>query len=420
MAASAFYFHGGQIFLWVLGVLALLILGLIAFSVWLVRATKRKIGNRAYWFAPLPFLVALLVGFAVSRGQAPNSGPPAVLPAAKLTGLIKALPESAHFGFAGLAFYKGKLYAATNLGLLEIEQGKAISLYRFQKDYSVVSGPWLDEANQLLWALDEQTRELLNFNGTVWHRVALPQPPTGYYSRGDALEGVRPIGNANGFWLQSGGGVWRWDSTENHWTVVPMPTLDSQSAETIIGVMPLGAKLLFIVRHETLSFLVKDDQDFTSDTIVTDDGGWPAVANESGLKFFADDWVTANQSGYICTRKGELLKVTQQAITRLDSPGECEALARSESKTLLASFRRVGIYEFSTDWRLRGAAPYPSGTGDYWAHLSGTGTELAFAIDGKPVVEKPRSPGTDMKFTRNAPTALWFSKGAEFRPVEVP
>jgi|HubBroStandDraft_6_1064221.scaffolds.fasta_scaffold24069_4 hypothetical protein len=420
MLASAFYVHGEQILLWVLGVLALLILGLIALSVWLVRISKRKIGNRAYWLAPLPLLVVLLVGFAVSRAQAPNSGPPAVLPAAKLSDLMKGLSESAHFGYAGTAFYKGKLYAATNLGMLEIEQGKAISLYRFQKDYSVVSGPWLDEANQLLWVLDDQTQELVNFNGTVWRRVNLPKPPKGYYSRGDVLEGVRPAGNTNGFWLQSGGGAWRWDSTENHWTAVPMPTLDSPYADAIIGVMPLGAKLFFIVRRESLSFLVKDGQDFTSDTIVTDDGGWHAVANDSGLKFLADEWVTANESGYICTRKGELLKVTPQAITRLDSPGECEALARSASGTLLASLRRVGIYEFSTDWRLRGAAPYPSGTGDYWAHLSGSGTELAFAIDGKPVVDKPRSSGTDMKFTRNAPTALWFAKGAEFRPVDIP
>jgi hypothetical protein len=420
MLASAFYVHGEQILLWVRGVLALLILGLIALSVWLVRITKRKIGNRAYWLAPLPFLGALLVGFAVSRAQAPNSGPPTVLPATKLTALTKALPKYAEFGYSGMAFYKGRLYVGTNLGLMDVEEGRVINLYQFQRDDSVVSGPWLDEANQLLWVLDEHTRELLNFSGTVWHRVALPQPPKGYYSRGDALEGVRPIGNVNGFWLQSGGGVWRWDSTENHWTAVPMPTLDSPYADAIIGVTPLGAKLFFIVRHESLSFLVKDGQDFTSDTIVTDDGGWHAVANDSGPKFFADEWVTANESGFICTRKGELLKVTPQAITRLDSPGECEALARSGSKTLLAGFRRVGIYEFSTDWRLRGAAPYPSGTGDYWAHLSGSGTELAFAIDGKPVVDKSRSSGTDMKFTRNAPTALWFSKGAEFRPVDIP
>jgi hypothetical protein len=420
MVASAYYVHGEQLMWWFLAILTLVTAGLIALSVWLVRSAKRKIGNRAYWLAPLPFLVALLIGFAVSHAQAPNSGPPAVLPAAKLTAMIKALPEYAHFGYSGMAFYEGKLYVGTNLGLLEIEEGRAVNLYQFQKDDSVVSGPWLDEANKLLWVLDEHTRQLLNFNGTVWHRVALPQPPKGYYSRGDALEGVRPIGNANGFWLQSGGGVWRWDSTENRWTNQPMPTLDSPYADAIIGVLPVGSTLLFIVRHESLSFLVKDGEDFTSDTIVTGDGGWHTIANDSGLKFFAENWVVADQSGYVCTRKGELLKIAPQAITKLDAPGECETLARSASGTLLASFRRVGTYEYTTAWRLLAANPYPSGAGDYWAHLSGSGTELAFAIDAKPVVDKSKTSDADMKFTRNAPTALWFSEGAEFRPVEIP
>jgi hypothetical protein len=420
MLASACYVHGEHMILWILGVLALLILGLIALSVWLVRTTKRRIGTRAYWLAPVPFLVALLIGFAASRAQTPNRGAPSVLPAGKLTTLVKALPEYAKFGYSGMAFYKGRLYVATNVGLLEIEQGRAVSLYQFQKDDSVVSGPWFDEANQLLWVVDEHTLELLNFNGDVWHRVALPQPPKGYYTRGDALEGVRPIGNANGFWMQSGGGVWRWDSTENHWSAVPLPTLDPPNADAIIGVLPVGSKLLFVVRHQVLSFLVKDGEDFKSDTIVANEGGWHTVASDGGLKFFADDWVAADESGYVCTRSGQLLKVSSIAITKLDAAGECETLARSASGTLLASFRRAGIYEYATSWRRLAANPYPSGTGDYWAHLSGTGTELGFAITAKPVVDKTRSSDAGMKFTANAPTSLWFSEGAEFRPVEVP
>jgi hypothetical protein len=153
----------------------------------------------------------------------------------------------------------------------------------------------------------------------------------------------------------------------------------------------LDSKLLFIVRHEVLSFLVKDGQDFASDTIVTDDGGWHTVANETGLKFFADSWAVTEQRGYLCTRNGLLLKVTPRAIAKLDAPGECETLARSALGTLLASFRRTGIYEFTAGWQLRDPHPYPSGTGDYWAHLSGSGTELAFAIDGKPLADRSRS-----------------------------
>jgi hypothetical protein len=336
MLAAASYVDGNQIVLLYLGILVLLTLALIALSVWLVKAAKRKIGNRAYWLAPLPFLVALLIGFVIYLAQAPSSGPPAVLPATKLSAMIKALPDYTNFAYSGLAFYKGKLYVATNLGLLELEQGRAVSLYRFQKRYSVVSGPWLDEANQLLWVMDEETRELLNYNGSVWHRVGLAKPPKGYYSRGDALEGVRPIGNKDAFWLASGGGVWRWDPANDRWTIPPMPTLDSQYADAIIGVLPLDSKLLFIVRHEVLSFLVKDGQDFASDTIVTDDGGWHTVANETGLKFFADSWAVTDQGGYLCTRNGLLLRVTPE---------------RLQSSTRRVSSRRWRVLHWELCWR---------------------------------------------------------------------
>jgi hypothetical protein len=422
MLISTCFFHGEQLVVWFFALLGLLTFGLIWFTVWLVRRVKRKIGNRGYWLAPIPFVLVLLVVFAINRVQAPNNGPPTILPASKISAFIKAQPDYAHFGYSGLVFYKGKLYAATNLGLLELEEGRLGRVYRFQKNYSVVSGPWLDMANQLLWVLDDQTNQLLSYDGTVWHRVNLPRPQKGYYSRGDVLEGIKPSSNAKGFWLQAGGSVWQWDSTKNTWIFENQRTsnLSSQDADTIIGVLPIGTKPLFILRHQLLSFLVRDSEDFASDTLVTGDGDERVVPNGSGIKFFAENWVVADENGFICTRNGLVLKVTPQAITKLDVPGECETLAATESGILLASFRGKGIYEYTSDWRLRAAHPYPSGDGEYWAHLAGQGKGLAFAIDGKPVVDKEHSSGSDMKFTRNAPTALWYSQGTEFQRIDVP
>ena len=422
MLISTFFFHGEQLLFWFFALLVLLTVGLVWVTVWLVRRVKRRIGNRAYWFAPIPFLLVLLVVFAINRVQAPNNGPPTILPASKLSALIKAQSDYAPFGYSGLAFYKGKLYVATNLGLLEMEEGRLGRVYRFQNNHSVVSGPWLDTANQLLWVLDDQTNQLLSYDGMVWHRVNLPKPQKGYYSRGDVLEGIKPSSNAKGFWLQAGGSVWQWDPAKNTWIFENRRTssLSSQDADTIIGVLPIGTKLLFILRHELLSFLVKNSEDFASDTLVAGDGDERVVPSGSGIKFFAEKWVVADESGYICTRSGLVLKVTPQAITKLDVPGECETLSSTESGTLLASFHRKGIYEYTTDWRLRAAYPYPSGNGEYWAHLSGHGKELAFAINGKPVVDKEHSSGSDMKFIRNAPTTLWYSRGTEFQRIDVP
>ena len=168
-------------------------------------------------------------------------------------------------------FTKENSDVATNLGLLELDEGRISRVFRFQKNDSVISGRWLDTADQLLWALDNHTNQLLNYDGVVWHRVDFPRPQKGYYSRGDVLERPKPIGNANGFWLQSGGSVWRWDPIKNNWSFEPQRSsnLNSQDAGEIIGVVPLGTKLFFIVRHELLSFLVKESKHFASDSLVT-------------------------------------------------------------------------------------------------------------------------------------------------------
>jgi Abnormal spindle-like microcephaly-assoc'd, ASPM-SPD-2-Hydin/FG-GAP-like repeat len=215
MCLAAIHFHGEQLVLLFFGILGLLLLGLIWFTIWLVRRVKRRRGNTAYWLAPIPLVIVLGAMFIVDRAQSPNYGPPEILSTSKLGRLIKALPDYAPFGYSGLAFYKGKLYVATNLGLLELDEGRISRVFRFQKNDSVISGPWLDTADQLLWALDNHTNQLLNYDGVVWHRVDFPRPQKGYYSRGDVLEGPKPIGNANGFWLQSGGSVWRWDPIKN-------------------------------------------------------------------------------------------------------------------------------------------------------------------------------------------------------------
>jgi hypothetical protein len=365
--------------------------------------------------------LVLLAAYGFFLAQAPNAGPPFVLPESQLTALIKALPAYLSFDYSGLAFCKGKLYATTNLGLIELEGGRVARLYRFQRNDSVVSGPWLDRANQLLWVLDDHTNQLVNYNGTVWHRVNLLEPQKGYFSRGDVLEGIKPASNANGFWIQAGGTVWRWDSTQNAWIFEhqPAPSVPSPDPRVTIGVLPIGTTPSLIVRHEVLEFLIKDSQDFNSDTVVMGGGQGTVIPNNAGIKFFAENWVVAGDSGYICARSGEVLKVTSQTITKVDAPGNCETLAIAEPGILLASFRGKGIYEYAENWRLRAVDPYAAGAGECWAYLSSEGAELAFAITGKPVIDKEHSSGTDMKFVRNAPTSLWYSRGTALQLVDI-
>ena len=97
---------------------------------------------------PYPWLAVLITGFLLALANSPNSGPPRGLSANRLGAQIRALPDYAHFSYSGLAFYKGILHVSTNFGLLEVKNGKIDKGLSISKKDSVVSGPWLDQANQ--------------------------------------------------------------------------------------------------------------------------------------------------------------------------------------------------------------------------------------------------------------------------------
>jgi hypothetical protein len=385
----------------------------------LVRHFKPKIGQYAYLLALLSFVlvgIALFVDFQMGK---PNEGPPKVETATTISDLIKRLPQSAHFSLSGLAFFDGELYVGTNLGLVEVSNGKLARLYQFQSSDSVVSGPWLDRADHLLWATDDHTNELLRFDGSKWARMQEPVPAKGYYSRGDVLEGVRPISNAEGFWLAAGGTAWRWDDAVLKWRQIPLPNPSNYSdTGDVIGVLPIGEDALLIVRHQLLPFLLRNNEDFSSDELVRS-GDPAAPLPRDGKAFLADAWTVSGDAGYICTKARKLVRVTKQRVDPLDAPGECEAVATDEDLNLLVSIKSKGIFRYTQgQWTLLAESPYPTGAGEYWTHLSVASGQLAIAIDAQPVVDPQSSGGVDMHFYRNAPTSLWVLKGGKFSLVD--
>ena len=186
-----------------------------------------------------------------AQAEAPDTG--SLLPASEVASLIHQLPSYARFSYSGLNFFGGKLYVGTNIGLLLIEGDHVTQLRRFHTTDSVVSGPWVDVADHLLWVMDDHTEEFLSFDGATWKRVPRPTPQKGYYSRGDVLEGVRPLGNTHGFWLAAAGSVWRWDNAKDEWELLPTETepqtADYRREDVVIGVLPVGEKVLLLKRH---------------------------------------------------------------------------------------------------------------------------------------------------------------------------
>jgi hypothetical protein len=379
-------------------VLLLLVVFVGWFSIWLVKRFRARLGRRVY-LLPLG-VIAVFAGalYLPSWLDRPNSGPPQVIPGTNVQALIDGFPENPHFGYAGLGYFKSKLYVATNVGLAEIENGEVVRLFRFQKKYSVVSGPWIDRVNQILWVLDEQTFELLSFDGNKWKRLPMPHPQKGYFTRGEALEGVRAVSGHADFAFTAGESAWRWVAQNGTWAALSAPPAETGGYSAIVGILPMGSNI-FLVRHESLPFLFKDRQNFQSDTAVISNGSWSEIPNHTGLHFFADEWAVAGDFGYICTQRGELLRVSVDEISLVHGLGQCESLTVTDAGNLLVSFRKLGIYELASNWEQRAAPPYPSGAGDYWTHIAAHGDEIAYSIEGKPA-----------GITSKAPTHLWLIK----------
>jgi hypothetical protein len=412
---------GEEIALVALVVLLVVIILAAWLCVWLVKRFRTQLGRRAY-FLPLGVIIVLAglcyLPFWLDR---PNSGPPHVIPGTEVQQLINHLPADAEFGYAGLGYFKGKLYVATNIGLAEVENGTVVRLFQFQKEHSVVSGPWIDRANQILWVLDDETFELLSFDGNRWKRFPMPLPQKGYYSRGDVLDGVRPVSGQGSLAFTAGDGAWRWDAQKRSWAALSSPPEEGAVGRyaALAGILPLG-KDVFLVRHERQPYMFTEQQNFQSDTAAIWNGSWIEIPNHTDLHFFADEWTVAGGVGYICTKKGELLRISVDEISRVNAPGQCESLTTTDAGSLLVSFWKLGIYELTTKWEQRAAPLYPSGAGEYWTHLASYGEEMAYAIEGKPVVDKEKSEGIHMTFTRNAPTHLWLIRDGQNAQLLLP
>jgi hypothetical protein len=180
--------HGEQLALVFWAVAIVVVVGLIAVCIWTVKRVASS-GPRAGLGGGLVLLAVAGTAATFWLMGRPNQGPPAVVQGSEIPQLLKPLSPTATFGYSGVSFFQGKLFATTNIGLLEIDGSDVTRVFLVQRKYSVVSGPWVDSANRLLWILDE----LLSFDGQDWRRMKMPTPEKGYYSRGDVLEGIRAV-----------------------------------------------------------------------------------------------------------------------------------------------------------------------------------------------------------------------------------
>ncbi|MGZ3748870.1 MAG: hypothetical protein ACXVCD_16160 [Pseudobdellovibrionaceae bacterium] len=352
-------------------------------------------------------LIALLICSCsfIANAQI-GAKPPRVIFPKEVPKVISAIPNYTTFGYSGLSFFNKKLYASSNIGLLEFE-GEALSkLYKWYDRDDVIEGPWLDVANNYIWVLHDGISKLVRYDGKAWEMTEIPRPREDY-TRGDILEGFRGVGTPDGFWLEGGRHAWRWVGKKSVWEPIPMPY-----GGFLVRIIPLKNTMLLIMRHELMSFQVKGAY-FKSDTIHYYAGQWKEVPNKTGKNFFAEQTTVIGDVGYVLTRDGHIFRVTSSEITRLEAQNDCEAVVTTTSGNLLASFRYGGIYECADGWRSRFPCPYPPTEAEHWTHLSENSGQVAFAI-----ISKPQMAGEN-QWKHPGQTTLWTSSGGELRRVSL-
>ena len=353
--------------------------------------------NMSYKIFISTFLLSAALGLGGCSSGVPfpelNKPKPRIAPAQELPSLIRKIPSYTRLSYSGLAYFRGKLFVTTNIGLIGFVDGKPSEVYKWKDRDDVLSGPWWDRANDSLWAMHDGLGKLVRFDGTAWHIHDLPEPEQGY-TRGDMLSGFRGIGNQDGFWIEGGGHVWRWESSDSTWQALPRP-----ADASMLRIIPLPGRLLAVTDTDPVVV-----QEFTE--------GWKKLYVANGMRFLIDEVVVAGEKGFVKTDRGEIFRITPSEAVQISQDRLCETIAVSTSGSLIASFGSEGIFEYSNGWSRKFAPTFSRSEPDHWAHLVESDGHFALSITGKPE-------GYGSSKTYPGQTTLWVSSGNELLPVSL-
>lgn len=345
--------------------------------------------------AAAPILLAILA----CRSATPRDLPPSAIP-----GAVRSLPDYVRLFITGLAFHEGRLYAGSNIGLLEIDGDRPVALHQWSSWDAVVEPPYRDEGGAALWAWLARSFDLVRRDAQGWALVDLP-PSEGGYTRGDFLDGFRGTSVGRDFWIQGAGRAWRWNRESSTWTRVRLPR------GALYGLAPTSEGLLAVVNPPSDQIRVK----FDFEVHVLDGTTWSKVA-EITLDELVKDVVGAASGGYATTSRGKVLRFDRRGIREIETPGTCEALASTSTGTVVAIFLHRGLYRREGDaWKQLAPYPYGPEEGKHWAHIAEDRGRVAFATS-----EYATIPSHD-KGTRawTGTSAIWVLKGDRLEKVEL-
>ena len=319
--------------------------------------------------------------------------------------VVRGLPDYADFGISGLAFLDSQLFVSTNVGLLEVSGRNVRHLYQWYEDDNVVSGPWYDELRAGIWIQRARDGRFVCLDRKGWHRIDLPRPPDGYFSRGDFLNGFEGVGDTTDFRLVGAGYVWKWTNT-SAWAIAPSPPAEEFSGT--VRCARVKERTLYVVRVGACAIPPCVYKAYWQDSgqwrtpLLLPVGSVEEVVNASGAIFIRGD-------------KEKLLRVDDDTVRVLSVPGPCESITHTSGGRLLASFRGAGIFMLESDWTKLFDEPYASTEGEHRAYLAENNGLVAFAT----TTVHHLKPGATNKWYNTGTNGLWISEGGMLVRVEL-
>jgi hypothetical protein len=148
-------------------------------------------------------------------------------------------------------------------------------------------------------------------------------------------------------------------------------------------------------------------------------GQWVTVTNKDGM-LIAKETAALRQKGYLRTAKGDLFEVTKTAVSKVETPGACEAIAPSADGTLLASFHGLGVFELKEDWHKLLESPYADSERDFEVRLAAQRGCIALAVNPQPQFPSGALASSPSTWVYNSRPGLWIAQGQEWKPVAIP
>jgi hypothetical protein len=366
--------------------------------------------QRLFKFLTWAFLLTATIS-AHARSPAPH----AIENPDEIAAAVRSLSSQTPFSVSSLTFFGDSLYAASNIGLLQIDHGGVRRLLRWDKNDPLVGGVWADPVHNLLFAHDVGRGYMRVFDGQNWDLAPVPTLPRNFASRGDVPKGFHSFSSGKDFYLVGRGGIWRWSSSERVWKSQITPPIPQLSG--VADAFFADGKIFSVVRNEPFHGLVSEEE-YESDSVHYFDGEWHTVPNRTGKNFFLMSVSGAGERGYGCTESHNVVEITREAVSEIQGLPACERVLASPDAAIFYTREGFLMWEKGPAWLKVAPPPAAGPEPEHPLAFAVKGRTVAYAINS--IVDKQRSDRKSNRFEFTRETRLWISDQGALRAVVIP